>query len=87
MTVDRQRLPRPEKRETALIAHLGARHDTASRSDHSGNDQFEQDAATILPDWTLNAGALASGAAESFEAVDVELFSSSVPVSSNFFPT
>jgi len=47
----------------------------------------EQDAATILPDCTLSAGTLES-AAEAVDAVDGELFgSSSVPVSSTFFPT
>jgi hypothetical protein len=47
----------------------------------------EQDAATILPDCTLSAGTLES-AAEALDAVDGELFgSSSVPVSSTFFPT
>jgi hypothetical protein len=40
-----------------------------------------------LPDCTLSAGTLES-AAEALDAVDGELFgSSSVPVSSSFFPT
>jgi len=63
------------------------RRDRSASPDNPGACQLEHDAATILPDSTLNAGALDSDAADVVADGVVGAWSSSVPVTSSFLPT